>query len=671
VLILVSKNIALDISMDDVFEGQIGIDLGTTYSCVGFWNQDHVEIIPNENGNNTTPSWVAFIEDEIIVGDYAKKQCKNNRKNTIFDIKRLMGKHFSDDDVQDDIEHFPFQVVSNANGIPLIQVEHKGEIKQYWPEQISALILEKMRKIAEAYIGKRVRKAVITVPAYFNDSQRVATKQAAKIAGLECDKIINEPTAACLCYGLDKKTDGTNILIFDLGGGTFDVSLLHLSSGVFEVLATSGNTHLGGEDFDNIIMGKLLEEFCLKNQLNPQEVRNNISDKVLKKLKDEAETAKKILSTATITTIEIDNFYNNEDLITKLSRSKFESWCLPLFRKCLDPVRKVMEDAGIESGQVAEVVLVGGSTRIPKVQSLLSDYFGGIILNKSVNPDEAVAYGAAVQGAILSKNDTSGKTQELLLMDVTSLSLGIESKGGVMSKIIDRNSQIPVRKSKVYSTVEDGQTSVLIKIYEGERQFTADNHILGEFVLDQIPRQARGAAKIEVIFNLDGNGILSIKAVDKETGNCEELEISNSSRLDPETIARMIDEAEEFRADDEVRKNAMLAREQFEKELAFVQQSITDPELNCDEEGNAILAEEVYSFMNQFILNNLAWLEENCDLTKDVIDQAKTVFNNTIKDHMSRIYARKKQLDMSRKYVKDEVEPTVEDVQKLTDSVFT
>jgi heat shock protein 1/8 len=657
---------------DEEYEGQIGIDLGTTYSCVAFWQDDHVEIIPNENGINTTPSWVSFDENEILVGEYAKKQATRNPAGTIFGVKRLMGKRFSDDDVQQDIDSYPYKVTADKHDIPTIKVNYKGEERSLKPEQISALVLEKMKAIAEAKLGKKVKRAVITVPAYFNDSQRTATKNAAAIAGLTCDKLLNEPTAAAMCYGLNRKEDDTKILIFDLGGGTFDVSILNLCNGIFEVLATSGDTHLGGEDFDNIIMARVVEEFALKHGFKPQDVMGSLGESAGRKLKAEAELAKKALSTSLTATIDIDAFYNGKPLVSKITKTKFEMWCAALFQKCLDPVRKALEDAKLARGQISEVVLVGGSTRIPKIQEMLSQYFGGIALNKSVNPDEAVAYGAAIQGAILSKSDTSGKTKELLLLDVTPLSMGIVSKGGVMSKIIERNTQIPVKESKVYTTVEDGQTSVMIEIYEGERQFAKDNHKIGDFELTGICKQAKGAAKIEVIFAIDGNGILSVKAVDLASGMFNEIRITDSARLTPEDVSRMIKEADEFRADDEIKKESLQMRYAFEKELAFVQSSVNDTALTTDDKGSAIVTEEELMWINEFILNNLTWIEENEDcLSKEKLEQAMRQFSLATKPIMSKVYARKKQIDMANQYRdEDEKEVTSEQQQSALDNAF-
>ena len=652
------------------YQGQIGIDLGTTYSCVGVWEGDHVVIIPNQEGNKTTPSWVAFTDTEVLVGDSAKLQASQNAENTIYDVKRLLGKHYSDDSVQEDLQNFPFEVTPDRNDIPTINVMHKGVKRSFKPEQISAFVLEKMRSVAEDYLGQRVKRAVIAVPAYFNDSQRNATKNAAAIAGLICDKIINEPTAACMCYGLDKREENSKVLIFDLGGGTFDVSILNLYNGVFQVLATSGDTHLGGEDFDNIMVQELINEFCRIHKMNRDEVKSNMTSRSARKLKNAAESAKRTLSSAKSAMIEVENVYMGKDLSYTITRGKFEAWCDGLFKKCLVPVTNALNDAQLEASQINEVVLIGGSTRIPKVQEMLSEYFGGIQLNKSVNPDEAVAYGAAVQGAILSKQDSSGKTKDLLLMDVTPLSLGIESKGGIMSIIIPRNSSIPTKESKVYSTVEDQQTEVMIKIFEGERKFTKDNHKIGDFELSDIPRQPRGVPKINVTFSIDANGILNVKAMDKETGNANEVKITNTTRLSQEEINKMIDEADEFRADDEMRKDALNSRYQFEKELLFHQQSINDMELTTSEEGEKIVTEEEVAWMNQFILNNLTWLEANeDDLSREKIEEAKRLFITGTKVIMSRIFARKKQMDMANKYAEREVD-LEKDLQKVSDLAF-
>merc|ERR1711868_280108 len=466
---------------DNKVEGHsVGIDLGTTYSCVGIWENERVEIIANDQGNRTTPSFVAFNDTERLIGDAAKNQAAMNPKNTVFDAKRLIGRKFSDAAVQSDIKHFSYTVSAGDGGRPQIEVEYKGEAKKFMPEEISSMVLIKMKETAEAYLGGEVKNAVVTVPAYFNDAQRASTKDAASIAGLNCLRIINEPTAAAIAYGLDKGTSSErNVLIFDLGGGTFDVSLLTIEDGIFEVKATAGDTHLGGEDFDNRLVNHFVQEFKRKHK---KDITSNA--RALRRLRTACERAKRTLSSSAQTTIEIDSLYEGIDYFTSITRARFEELCMDLFRGTTAPVDRVLSDAKIDKSQVHEIVLVGGSTRIPRIQKMITDYFNGKEPNKSINPDEAVAYGAAVQAAILSGDTSSKSTNEILLLDVAPLSLGIETAGGVMTALIKRNTTIPTKKSETFSTFSDNQPGVLIQVFEGERAMTKDNNLLGKFHLD-------------------------------------------------------------------------------------------------------------------------------------------------------------------------------------------
>lgn len=540
----------------------IGIDLGTTYSCVGVWKDDHVQIVANAEGNRTTPSCVAFTDVERLVGDAAKNQSAANPSNTIFDAKRIIGQRFSDATVQSDVKRFPFTVVADADDKPKIVVQFAGEERRFAPEEISSMVLGRMKKVAEDFLGKPVDKAVVTVPAYFSDAQRQATKNAGTIAGLDVKRIINEPTAAALAYGLDAGVGtegvGKNVLIFDLGGGTFDVSLLHIDGGIFEVKATAGDTHLGGEDFDNALVDFVVQQFKRKTGLDPTS-----SARAMRRAHTACERAKRVLSTAPNVTVELDSFFEGHDLNTVVTRAKFESLNDSQFKGCIDTVKRVLTDAACTPDKVDDVVLVGGSTRIPKVQSMLIEYLGGRELCKSINPDEAVAYGAAVQGAILSGVRNSATT-DLLLVDVTPLSLGIELTGKIMSTLIKRNTPVPVRKTKTYTTDADWQTAVDICVYEGERSCTDGNNLLGEFEITGIERAKRGVPQVDVTFDLDTNGCLQVNAVDQKTGASAEITITNSGRLSSSEVDRMVADAARMRAADEARVAAVEAKNELE-----------------------------------------------------------------------------------------------------------
>merc|ERR1711977_294853 len=628
---LMSEGVSAEDKKDEKVDTTVGIDLGTTYSCVGVYKNGRVEIIANDQGNRITPSYVAFTEADRLIGDAAKNQATVNPSNTVYDAKRLIGRKYSDTTVQHDKKLLPYDI-NDKGGKPFIGVQYKGEKKQFSPEEISSMVLTKMKDTAEAFLGKKIKNAVVTVPAYFNDAQRQATKDAGTIAGLNVARVINEPTAAAIAYGLDKKGGEKNILVFDLGGGTFDVSILTIDNGVFEVISTNGDTHLGGEDFDQRVM-----QYFIKPVKKKYKKDLTTDKRAMQKLRRACERAKRALSSQHQVRVEVESLIDGIDLSEPLTRARFEELNADLFKKTMTPVKKAMNDAGLEKSEIDDIVLVGGSTRIPKVQQILKDYFDGKEPSKGINPDEAVAYGAAVQGGILS-GEGGEETDSLLLLDVAPLSLGIETVGGILTKLIPRNTVIPTKKTQTFTTYQDQQTTVTIKVFGGERVKTSDCHLLGSFDLTQIPAAPRGTPEIEVTFEVDADGILSVSAVEKSSNKEEKITIVNEKgRLSEEEIERMVQEAEEFEEDDKKLKAKVTEGNVLESQIFSAKQKLESDADYIEADDKEAVEEAVQAALD--------WLDENPEADIEDIKDRRMDLEDELKPIMKRIYDAKQEAE--------------------------